>query len=157
MNAQEMRLDYQEAVHLIRVGRFEESLEILERLNTERPDVKNVLYPMAVCYEKLGRAEAALEVCERLIAQYDHEQAKQIKARIELHTPYPEAVEVTDEESLSPTNENANPEAATEAAEKNETGQQTASRHKKPAWLVLLAALVVAALAAGLFYLFLLM
>ena len=157
MNVQEMRLDYQEAVHLIRVGRFEESLEILERLNTERPDVKNVLYPMAVCYEKLGRNEAALEVCERLISQYDHEQAIQIKARIELHTPYPEAVEVLDDESPSPANENTAPDKAPEATAQTGDTQQAAPRHKQPAWLVLLVALAAAALAAGVLYVFLLM
>jgi len=86
----ELYLQYRQAIQLIRVGRYEESLHFLQEIDTERPDTKNVLYAMAVCFEMLGRTDEAVDLCDRLIAEHDHPKARVIKARIEKAASEPE-------------------------------------------------------------------
>lgn len=162
MGNKELRLNYQEAVQLIRVGRFEEALTILKEIDRERPNVKNVLYPMAFCCEKLGYAEEGLDLCEQLIMEYDHEKARAIKARIELSMAIPEAVEVVageepveaEDDPFLPveTEDQPVPEAALAATDGDVEAVEFKSRHKKPIWLVLLIALVAAAAVAFLLH-----
>ena len=90
MNNNELYLQYRQAIQLIRVGRYEESLQILQEIDAERPETKNVHYAMAVCLEMLGRTDEALGYCGRLIAKYDHPKARIIKARIEKAASEPE-------------------------------------------------------------------
>jgi tetratricopeptide (TPR) repeat protein len=90
VNNNELYLQYRQAIQLIRVGRYEESLHILQEIDAERPETKNVLYAMAVCSEMLGRTDEALDLCEHLIARYDHPKARVIKARIEKAASEPE-------------------------------------------------------------------
>jgi len=94
VNNNELYLQYRQAIQLIRVGRYEESLHILQEIDTERPETKNVLYAMAVCCEMLGKADEALDLCERLIARYEHPKARLIKARIEKAASEPELPKV---------------------------------------------------------------
>ncbi len=83
MNNNELYLQYRQAIQLIRIGRHEESFQILTEIDAERPETKNVLYALAVCCEMLGRTDEAVDLCERLIARYDHPKARLIKARIQ--------------------------------------------------------------------------
>jgi len=83
VNNNELYLQYRQAVQLIRVGRYEESFNILKEIDAERPETKNVLYALAVCCEALGKHDEAVDLCERLIARYDHPKARIIKANIE--------------------------------------------------------------------------
>ena len=94
MNNNELYLQYRQAIQLIRVGRYEDSLQILQEIDAERPDTKNVHYAMAVCFEMLGRTDEALDYCGRLIAKYDHPKARVIKARIEKAASEPELPKV---------------------------------------------------------------
>ncbi len=94
MNNNELYLQYRQAIQLIRVGRYEESLQILQEIDTERPETKNVHYAMAVCLEMLGKTDDALAYCERLIAKYDHPKARVIKARIMKAASEPELPKV---------------------------------------------------------------
>lgn len=156
MSAQQMRLDYQEALQLVRVGRYEESLRILKQLDQMQPRQKNILYPMAVCYERIGRNNDAWEVCNVLIEQFDHEQAKQIMARIELLAPFPEAEEVASAE-LEAVGIETPAESEPKPVETTNNAFPGDMREKKPTWQVLLIALVAAALVAGLLYMLVLM
>ena len=90
MNNNELYLQYRQAIQLIRVGRFEESLHILQEIDAERPETKNVLYALAVCCEMLGRTDEAVSLCDRLIVKCDHPKAQIIKARIEKAATEPE-------------------------------------------------------------------
>lgn len=177
MENRELRLSYQEAIQLIRVGRYEEGLALLKAIDRERPNVKNVLYPMAVCCEKLGYVEEGIDLCDQLIVAYGHETARAIKARLELSIPYPEAQELHGEveppadreegldegqqetpaqvgdESLTSTLETPE-ETAPEVASTAIPSASPKKRHKKPTWLVLLIALVAAAIVAALIHVF---
>jgi tetratricopeptide (TPR) repeat protein len=94
VNNNELYLQYRQAIQLIRVGRFEESLHILQEIDAARPDTKNVLYALAVCCEMLGRTGEAVSLCDRLIVKYDHPKAQIIKARIEKAASEPELPQV---------------------------------------------------------------
>lgn len=172
MGNRELRLSYQEAIQLIRVGRFEEALALLKDIDRERSGVKNVLYPMAVCCEKLGYVEEGIDICDQLIMQYDHEKARAIKARLELSLAYPEAHEVdtspaTDDDvemmELTPplaeetpfevpAQTSEEPLGDTEAIAVAE--EQEKPRHRRPTWVVLLIAFFAAAAIAAVIHLF---
>lgn len=112
MRTQEVRLNYQEAIQLIRVGHYEEALELLYGVDKARPNVKNVLFPMVVCCEKLGHVEEALDYCDRLIKDHDHDKAKEIKTRLLSSIPFPEEAEISqpaETESESPNTEESYP------------------------------------------------
>lgn len=94
MNNNDLYLQYRQAIQLIRVGRYEESLQILQEIDAERPETKNVHYAMAVCLEMLGRTREALDYCDRLIAKHDHPKARVIRARIEKAATQPELPKV---------------------------------------------------------------
>lgn len=103
MRTQDLRLSYQEAIQLIRVGHYETAHRLLTAIDKERPDVKNVLYPLAVCCEALGLQDEGLDYCDRLIKDYDHEKAKAIKSRILESLPVPEEVDLPIRKEEEPT------------------------------------------------------
>ena len=79
----ELNVLYKQAIHLVKVGKYGEGLSILTDIDRERPNVKGVLYPMAVCLEMTGRFEEALELCDRLVTEFDEPKGAVIKARIQ--------------------------------------------------------------------------
>lgn len=161
MGNKELRLNYQEAIQLIRVGRYEEALTLLKEIDRERPNVKNVLYPMAFCCEKLGYSEEGMDICDHLITEHDHAKAREIKARIELSTAIPEAEEVGAgaeadpldfaPEEVPPTEENPAEDVNVEAEEPAEK-----THHRRPIWLVLMIAAIAAAIVAAFLHFFVL-
>lgn len=161
MGTKELRLNYQEAIQLIRVGRFEEALVLLKEIDRERPNVKNVLYPMAFCCEKLGYAEEGIDICDHLISEYDHSKAREIKTRIELSTSIPEAEEVlvgaeTDSPGLPPQFGEADGDVPEEARQADADEAPEKKHHRSPIWLVLLIACVAAAAVAAFLHFFVL-
>lgn len=83
MDKSELNVLYKQAIHLVKVGKYTEGLSILTDIDEERPNVKGVLYPMAVCLEMTGRFEEALELCDRLVTEFDEPKGAVIKARIQ--------------------------------------------------------------------------
>lgn len=79
----ELNVLYKQAIHLVKVGKYGEGLSILTDIDRERPNVKGVLYPMAVCLEMTGRFEEALELCDRLVTEFDEPKGAVVKARIQ--------------------------------------------------------------------------
>jgi len=161
VGTKELRLNYQEAIQLIRVGRYEEALTLLKEIDRERPDVKNVLYPMAFCCEKLGYAEEGIDICDHLIGMYDHAKAREIKARIELSTAIPEAEEVgaiaeTDALDFAPEEMTPVEDAPVEEADVGAVEPVEKTHHRKPVWLVLLIAFIAAAVVAAFLHFFVL-
>ena len=165
MGNKELRLNYQEAIQLIRVGRYEEALTSLKEIDRARPNVKNVLYPMAFCCEKLGYTEEGMDICDHLIAEYDHAKAREIKARIELSMAIPEAEEIgagAEADPLDFTFEEAPPAVENQVQEESAGSEVLAeepaekTHHRKPVWLVLLIAAFAAALVAAFLHFFVL-
>ncbi|NLN93926.1 MAG: hypothetical protein GX130_11555 [Candidatus Hydrogenedens sp.] len=129
MRSQELRLSYQEAIQLIRVGHYEAAHRLLKAIDNERPNVKNVLYPLAVCCEALGLVDEGLDYCDTLIKDYDHAKAKKIKERLFTSLPVPEAVELParKEKAEPPSSEPAeviDPEIATVPEETGDDEQK---------------------------------
>ncbi|HPK23918.1 MAG TPA: hypothetical protein PLJ95_02375 [Candidatus Hydrogenedentes bacterium] len=90
---QDIRLSYQEAIQLIRIGHYDAARNLLKRINEAQPNVKNVLYPLAVCCEYLDLVDEGLDYCDQLISLFDHDKAKMIQARLLEVLPVPEEVQ----------------------------------------------------------------
>jgi len=82
MKTREIQAIYHKAIKLLHRKRYEEALSLLQKVDQERPDIKNVLYPMAICCEKLGRIEEGIGICEQILLFYDHEKTRAIKNRL---------------------------------------------------------------------------
>ena len=82
MDKHEINVLYKQALQLVKVGKYAEGLAILTDIDRERPNVKGVIYPMAVCLEMLGRFDEAVELCDRLTAEFDEPKGELLKARI---------------------------------------------------------------------------
>ncbi len=101
MLIQDIRLSYQEAIQLIRIGHYDAARNLLKRINEAQPNVKNVLYPLAVCCEYLDLVDEGLDYCDQLISLFDHDKAKKIQARLLEVLPVPEEVEETSRKEVS--------------------------------------------------------
>lgn len=152
MNSKQMHLNYREAIHMIRVGRYEESLALLKAIDAERPNLKNVVYPMAVCCERLGQIRESYELCSRLIEQHNHEKAQVIKARLELLI-HPEETPAGEAAATPPNTESLPPDETQHAALEQTT---PAKRRRMPLWMVILVAMAAAAGTAAFLYAFVL-
>ncbi len=55
---------------------------MLVDLDRAFPNSKNVLFPMALCYERLGHPSEAGQLADRLLAQFQDPRAQALKARL---------------------------------------------------------------------------
>jgi hypothetical protein len=76
MDALEATQKFKDADTLFKQGEYVEALIVLNQLNREYPNMKNVLYPMALCFDRLGRPGDVRRLCERLILDFDDPRAK---------------------------------------------------------------------------------
>lgn len=73
---------FQKADDLYRSGRYEEALNVLNRLDAAFPDKRNIMYPRARCLRRLKRPQEAMEVCDLLIERYGDKRAAKLKNAI---------------------------------------------------------------------------
>jgi len=81
MDAQEASRSFKQAEALYANGRHEEALQILDKLNQNFPNNKNILYPIALCLATLNRNEEASAVCGTLEALNDP-RAQAVRAKL---------------------------------------------------------------------------
>ena len=74
---------FQKTEKLFREKRYEEALGILDSLQAEFPDRKNIIYPRALCLAKLNRLGEARALCEELIVGFEDERAQRLMGRID--------------------------------------------------------------------------
>lgn len=180
MQNRELRITYKEAIQLIRVGRYEEALSLLKDIDNTRPNVKNVLYPIAVCCERLGLLEEGIEVCDKLIFSYDHAIAREIKKRLEIKLSsipiageaerpstvelgvmvepvvVPETVDFGEKINSSLEENITASDGDMEAPVLEKTSTSLALKIRKPIWLVILITMVSALIVAALVHVFIL-
>lgn len=82
MNPQEAQQRFQQADALFRQGRLQEALGMLVDLDRAFPGSKNILFPMALCYERLGHPTEAIQIADRLLQQFHDPRAEALKARL---------------------------------------------------------------------------
>ncbi|HPO13066.1 MAG TPA: tetratricopeptide repeat protein [Candidatus Hydrogenedentes bacterium] len=83
MDAKTAEQYFHQADGLYQSGKYAEALELLNVLNKEFPNTKNVMYAAALCLEKLGNIEEAKFVCNSLIRQFDCGKARELLAALE--------------------------------------------------------------------------
>ncbi len=82
MRSSEARRKFKLADELYRDKKYTEALTVLEKLDAEFPNAKNVMYPQAMCLAKLGRAKEAHEICQKLKAIYNDPRADKLMQKL---------------------------------------------------------------------------
>lgn len=90
VEGQASREKFKRADQLFRDGDFTQALALLEELDREHPDTRNILVPMAMCLDRLGRPEEALPLAERLTRQFADSRARALAERLRLPRALPE-------------------------------------------------------------------
>ncbi|HRI87313.1 MAG TPA: tetratricopeptide repeat protein [Candidatus Hydrogenedentes bacterium] len=84
VSSAESQTRFKDADRLFRGKQFAEALAVLNDLDRDFPNVKNILYPRAVCLAHLGRHEEALEVCRQLKVEFGDPRAEPLMNEISL-------------------------------------------------------------------------
>ncbi len=83
MDTNDSRQRFEQATTFFKEGRYSEALNLLDSLDLQFPNQKNVMIPRALCLEQLGRPQEALEICEEVLALFDDRRAPALKARLD--------------------------------------------------------------------------
>lgn len=95
VDGQESREKFKKADALFNAGDYAAALVLLEGLDREHPNTRNILVPMAMCLERLGRHDEALPLCDEIVRRFADRRARELRERLRLPRPLP-AVGVTD-------------------------------------------------------------
>lgn len=68
---------------LFQQGRYDESLALLDELDTAFPNSPNIMYPRARCLVEIGETNEALDILDELTSHYQHEEARALKAELQ--------------------------------------------------------------------------
>jgi hypothetical protein len=80
----ETQSKFKEADQLFRAKKFSEALVVLDNLDREFPNVKNIIYPRAMCMAHVGMHEEALELCRQLKVEFGDTRADALMTQISL-------------------------------------------------------------------------
>lgn len=73
---------FQKADDFYRSERYEEALNVLNKLDDAFPDRRNILFPRARCLRRLKRPQEAMAICDRLIERFGDKRATKLKTAI---------------------------------------------------------------------------
>lgn len=82
MDNADARKRFEEADALYRAGRYSEAVVLLQQLNAEYPNQRNVLYPLAFSLAAVGRIDEARALKDTLVAQFDDRRADRLERYI---------------------------------------------------------------------------
>ncbi len=82
MTPKEAKENFVRAGDLYLAGRFDEALDLLDKIDQRFPGNKNIMFPRARCLAKLQRNDEAVVVCNLLAEFYDHDRAREFRERI---------------------------------------------------------------------------
>ncbi len=73
---------FQKADDFYRAERYEEALNVLNKLDTAFPEKRNIMFPRARCLRRLKRPQEAMAICDRLIERFGDKRAAKLKTAI---------------------------------------------------------------------------
>ncbi|NUM52180.1 MAG: hypothetical protein HUU46_00925 [Candidatus Hydrogenedentes bacterium] len=76
------REKFKQADQLFRDKRFPEALTVLDELDKQFPDTKNVIYPRAMCLARVGRYDEALDLCRQLKVEFGDPRGEKLMGKI---------------------------------------------------------------------------
>ncbi len=83
MTNEEAKALYDEAVSRMEAKRYAECLDLLNKLDIERPNSRHVTYHRAVCLAELDRGEEAAQCAERLEGKLDADAMAQLRGMLD--------------------------------------------------------------------------
>ncbi len=82
MRSREARDKFNEADRLYREKQYADALVVLDDLDKEFPDTKNVLYPRAMCLARVGRFDEALDLCRQLKVEFGDPRGEKLMGKV---------------------------------------------------------------------------
>lgn len=82
MERSEAREKFKQADELYKARKYEEALKVLEELDAEFPNLKNVIYPKAMCLARLRRWDEAIDLCKQLKVEFGDTRADPLMQKI---------------------------------------------------------------------------
>ena len=82
MGKRDAKRKFQLSDQYYKEGRYNQALTVLDALNEEYPNNKNVMYPRAMCLARLDRGQEALALCDQLIALFSDPRAARLKEKL---------------------------------------------------------------------------
>ncbi|MCC6796718.1 MAG: tetratricopeptide repeat protein [Candidatus Hydrogenedentes bacterium] len=73
---------FNHADQMFREKNFPAALEVLDELDKEFPDTKNVIYPRAMCLARVGRFDEALDLCRQLKVEFADPRGEKLMTKI---------------------------------------------------------------------------
>jgi len=89
MRPDEARQKFNLADQLYREKKYPDALKVLDELDADFPNAKNVMYPKAMCLAKLGRVNEAHTICQKLKALYNDPRADELMHKLGASVPPP--------------------------------------------------------------------
>jgi hypothetical protein len=81
MNKKQFEARFRAADTLYREQRYNEALLILDELDVQFPNTRNILWPRAGCMYRMRMFDEAEKVCETLIALFNDERAMKLRKK----------------------------------------------------------------------------
>ena len=82
MHSKEAQAKFKPADQLYRDPNLAEASVVPDELDKEFPDVKNILYPRAMCLARAGRYDEALEICRQLKVEFGDPRGESLMNKI---------------------------------------------------------------------------
>jgi tetratricopeptide (TPR) repeat protein len=82
MTNEEAKKIYSDAIEQYKAGKFEGALSLLDELDRERPNSRNVLYYRALSFIRLSRLDEADECCKKLSGKLEADKLHELEASI---------------------------------------------------------------------------
>ena len=75
--------DFAAADELFQSKKYNDALEILNRLNREFPNNRRVMMPRALCLAEIGRYHEAATLCEQILSEQDYPRARRLLKKLQ--------------------------------------------------------------------------
>ncbi len=82
MKPEDATRKFREADDCYRNGKYEAAMEILDALDVEFPNDRNLMYAQARTLGKLGREDEALALCDRLVSEFGYSRAARLQVKL---------------------------------------------------------------------------
>lgn len=83
--------DFAAADDLFQRKKYNEALEVLNRLNREYPNNRRVMMPRALCLAEMGRYHEAATLCEQILAEQEYPRARRLLTKLQ---PYLKSAQI---------------------------------------------------------------
>jgi hypothetical protein len=82
MRSKEAKAKFVEADRLYKAKQYEAALTVLDELDAQFPETRNIIYPRAMCLARLGKFDKALDLCQQLKVEFGDPRGESLTKKI---------------------------------------------------------------------------